>query len=358
MSSSNNTQLSGARASKALADAETPLLRNVWYVAARSEEITRKPLSRRILGKELVLYRKEDGTPVALDNRCLHRSFPLSRGYIESDTIVCGYHGLAYEPGGRCVRATAGKAPPSGLRVDSYPLVEQTPIVWIWMGSPDVADIARLPAHPPISGESTDFVCGYSNIGSSYIGLHENLHDLTHFSYLHTSTVGTPAFEKAEMQVSVEGREVLSLRWLRDSEVPPIWGKLAGIAGHRVDRKAESRYLSPALHHGRTTIFDLEPEGDRTEYHINQFHFITPESQYRTHYFWFSSRDFAVGDQDASRAHLAGIDRTFDEDKDALEWIHELCAADPRSDFVETSFASDRPALLTRKIIYEALSAE
>ena len=63
-----------------MANRETPLIRNAWYVAARSDEISRALFSRQYLGISTVLFRKEDGTPVALQNRCCHRSFPLSEG--------------------------------------------------------------------------------------------------------------------------------------------------------------------------------------------------------------------------------------------------------------------------------------
>ena len=43
--------------------------RNMWWVAARADELSEKPLARWILELPLVLYRTSDGTPVALDDR-------------------------------------------------------------------------------------------------------------------------------------------------------------------------------------------------------------------------------------------------------------------------------------------------
>ena len=50
-------------------------LRNYRYVAASDREIGRRPLGRIILGEPIVFYRLEDGTPVALEDRCAHRHF-------------------------------------------------------------------------------------------------------------------------------------------------------------------------------------------------------------------------------------------------------------------------------------------
>jgi phenylpropionate dioxygenase-like ring-hydroxylating dioxygenase large terminal subunit len=87
-----------------LADHLTPFIRNEWYVAAESAEVGRRPMDRTLLGHGVLLYRKLDGSPVALRNRCPHRSFPLSKGTLKGDDVVCGYHGLQFGSNGRCER--------------------------------------------------------------------------------------------------------------------------------------------------------------------------------------------------------------------------------------------------------------
>ena len=51
-------------------------LRNYWYVAGYDHEIGRRPFRRVIMGEPIVFYRLEDGTPVALQDRCAHRHLP------------------------------------------------------------------------------------------------------------------------------------------------------------------------------------------------------------------------------------------------------------------------------------------
>ena len=49
-------------------------LRNCWYVAGWSHDIAADSLvSRTMLGEPIVLYRKNDGGVVALEDRCCHR---------------------------------------------------------------------------------------------------------------------------------------------------------------------------------------------------------------------------------------------------------------------------------------------
>ena len=82
-------------------------LRNYWYVAATDTRDRRKPLGRIILGEPIVFYRLEDGTPVALEDRCAHRHLPLSMGKLVGDD-ACSATITA------C--ATTGPAPACGCR--------------------------------------------------------------------------------------------------------------------------------------------------------------------------------------------------------------------------------------------------
>ena len=77
--------------------------RNCWYAAAYDVELKRELLGRRIGDHSLVMYRRQDGQPVAIENACWHRLMPLSEGKIEGDNVACGYHGLVFNGEGRCV---------------------------------------------------------------------------------------------------------------------------------------------------------------------------------------------------------------------------------------------------------------
>jgi len=122
-------------------------LRNAWYVAAWSEELSERALlARTLLEEPVVLFRTRDGTPAALFDRCPHRFAPLSRGKLRDDSIQCGYHGLCFDRTGACSHNpyNPGHAPPRA-RVRGYPLLERQGIVWIWMGDPDRVDTSLAP---------------------------------------------------------------------------------------------------------------------------------------------------------------------------------------------------------------------
>ena len=120
-------------------------LRNYWYVAAWSEEVGRKPLQRWLLNEPLAMWRRRDGTPAALADRCPHRGAPLSNGRIVGDDIECGYHGLSFCGDGGCTAVPGAGTLPAGLSTRAYPVVERWGRIFIWMGDPALADEAKIP---------------------------------------------------------------------------------------------------------------------------------------------------------------------------------------------------------------------
>jgi len=116
-------------------------LKNAWYVGAWDTEVGRQNLLRRtLLNEPVVFYRTEDGTPVALEDKCAHRHAPLSEGKLVGDMIQCPYHGLEYNADGDCVRVPGQSNVPPGCRVRSYPVVERNHWIWLWMGDPALAN--------------------------------------------------------------------------------------------------------------------------------------------------------------------------------------------------------------------------
>ena len=120
-------------------------LRNSWYVAGWSKDFDRSLKAETYLGEQVVIYRKEDGTAVALEDACPHRKLPLSKGNLIGDTVECGYHGLTFDCKGACVAAPTQKNQiPQRAVVKSYPVVDRYRFLWIWMGDPDQADPDKI----------------------------------------------------------------------------------------------------------------------------------------------------------------------------------------------------------------------
>lgn len=336
----------------------TPLIRNCWYVAARKEEVGRTPLARRLLGVEVVLYRSEAGEPVAMRNRCPHRSFPLARGKLVGDRLMCGYHGMEFEPDGVCAHMPALSSTPSTVTVRTYPVADRGPLTWIWMGSPDLADEALLPDTSWLADPTWGTVTGQFHIKSDYVAMHENLIDQTHFPFLHPETVGTPEYARSKLRVSTENNQVIIRRELRNSPPPGVYGKPAGIMHKRVDRSSEAHFVSPAMHVAFAQIVDPAPDpGKPQRYRYTITHCFTPETSTSIHYWWFNSRDYRPGDAAIDSFLREASSQAYYEDVEALEWIMEVVRDDAEPQ-IDLSFAPDKPGLMARRIMYRLAMKE
>lgn len=119
---------------QARAGASVALVRRAWYVACFAHELGDKPIARTVLGTPLALFRRTDGTPAALLDRCAHRNVPLHEGRVVDDCVECPYHGWRFDGGGTCTRVPGlvEDETPRGRRVPSYPAREQDGFVWVW----------------------------------------------------------------------------------------------------------------------------------------------------------------------------------------------------------------------------------
>ena len=337
---------------------QTPLIRNCWYVAALSHEVTRDLLERTLLNTTVVLYRRLDGSPVVMDNRCSHRSFPLSKGKLEQDNLICGYHGMVYSPLGQCLGMPSLPDCPSHARITSYPVQERGPLIWIWMGEPDLADLEKIPDTSWLDSSDWTTVGGQFHIRTNYVAMHENLLDQTHFGVLHAGAVGTPEYARSQLDFKVEGDKVFISRVLKNSPPPGIYGRPMGLEGKPVDRYSDSRFESPAGHIAHARIVDLHARFEgKSEFRVNITHLFTPERQNSIHYWWFNSRDFDLNDEEVS-AYLHQESQTaYAQDEDALNWIQATYdELDEPPD--ELSFGPDRPGLMMRKLLLKMAQLE
>lgn len=349
-----------AGSTKTYADAHTPLIRNCWYVAGLLEEFDRSLKERYLLGDSVLMYRTQEGMPVVMSNRCAHRSFPLSHGRLEGDDVVCLYHGLRYDARGECTEAPMIKRAAAHAKLHRYPTAVRGPLVWVWMGEVARADETMIPDTSWLADSRWAHRGGYVYVKANYVGLQENLLDLTHFSYLHAGNVGTPEWVDCPFDVTVEGDAVHSVRRLDNAAPPAIYaGPMRLTHRERVNRLSDSWFLSPAIHTAQAVIEDIEAgPHEQRDYHINILHLITPETQHSMHYWAFIGHDFRIDDPSIGDALRTSALKAFNEDREALEWIDEMNRKEGWPAVQEASFASDRGSLAMRKIIQRLADAQ
>jgi phenylpropionate dioxygenase-like ring-hydroxylating dioxygenase large terminal subunit len=167
------------------------LLRDLWYLAATSDEIKSGALVRRmILGEPVVLARPSTGNVFALRDICPHRAAPLSAGRLVETgcghaAIECPYHGWTFKTDGQCANIPSlvegQDTDPSKIKAVRYPIFEDKGLVWIYMaadpkrgGEPIVLapDFSFAPGLPQLV-ERMDFDC---HIDHAVVGLMDPAH--------------------------------------------------------------------------------------------------------------------------------------------------------------------------------------
>ncbi|MGE0486328.1 MAG: Rieske 2Fe-2S domain-containing protein [Gammaproteobacteria bacterium] len=199
-------------------------LQNCWYCAGWDFQVTQGKesiVARKIAGKRLVLYRKPGGALVAMEDLCPHRAAALSRGRKEGDSLRCMYHGLRFDPQGRCTEIPGQERIPPQACVRVFPVVEKDNWIWVWMGEADAADPALIcdaigPGHPDFNVQPS-----YLQIDADYRLEHANLADLSHSSFTHDGTIAmgwAQALAKPEFKLLPRGLK--SDWWVRSAPLP------------------------------------------------------------------------------------------------------------------------------------------
>lgn len=295
-------------------------IRNTWYAAGWSEDVTRALMARTFLNEPVLLYRKEDGTPCAIGDLCPHRFVPLSMGKLVGDNVECQYHGLMFDCNGACVANPHGVGfIPKAARVKAYPLTEQYGLVWIWMGEPELADPALVPDYHWLTDTARyREVHGTLRVEANYLLMMDNLTDLSHAGFVHETTLEPRELAKASYDVSEINGEIWTKQFVPSMPVPALMTAVKGFTGV-LDHWLEMRCVPPGCmitFYGFTSPGKSRAEGWGT-YNPN---IITPETDTSTHYFWAVARDFDLDDEEMSKKFEAGAAYAFDnEDRPIIE---------------------------------------
>ncbi|MFF4895077.1 Rieske 2Fe-2S domain-containing protein [Streptomyces sp. NPDC001068] len=335
----------------------TAFARNQWYVAAYSHEVGRELLGRTVLGEPLVFYRaEEDGSVVALNDRCVHRRYPLSASGLDGDRIVCGYHGFTYDRTGACVYVPGQKRIPRTARVAAYPVAERDSLVWVWIGDPARADAGTVPRARHLDAPGWTTVRGMEAVDADYGLLVDNLLDLSHETYLHGGSIGTPEVAETPITTEVdEGAGIVRVsRRMADAECPPFYARSTGIEG-RITRWQDIEYHAPCLYllHSRIAPAGVVPDadgGDPHGFHTEITYAITPSSDGRVYDFWMVSRDWATGDTEVTDFLRTNNHTVVMQDVEALNLLQRTLGSE-RAGYQELSINIDTGGLAARRIL-------
>jgi len=337
-------------------------LRNSWYVALWGHELAEKPIDRTILGENIVFFRTNDADVVALEDRCPHRHLPLHLGSVVGDAIKCRYHGMEIDRGGRCILVPSQKAVPPYARVRAYPAIERYGWIWVWTGDPARADATAIPDFGRLTDSQHAAVGTTNHVRASYQLVVDNLMDLSHVGFVHTSTIGNSQMgQNGKIKVETTPTGVRVTRWVIDCLPPPTYVKTGRLPnGVNIDRWQIIDFLPPSfvqIHVGGAETGTGAPEG-RLAHGLNLWvmNAMTPETAESTHYFWAAVRDYAISDPDAGALIFDQVALAFTEDKEVLEAQQTVIAR--RGDSWDVSFPADAGSVKSRRLLKRLIDTE
>ena len=331
---------------------------NQWYVAGFAREVGEEMLARDYLDHSVVLFRDPEGKAHALAGICPHRMMPMELGRLESDRLVCGYHGLAFAFDGTGLgRADGGKAECSLTR---YPLKEKSGLLWIWMGEPDLAESTPLPPQEEIGigaeGWANQFVDYYA-LKARYVLLIDNLFDLSHLNFVHSSILGDEGIGLMEPKVINRTDRLVFGRTMENADTDRARRMWFPGMGEKMSSRMETELVSISLINAGGPFFD-GPDCDAPLLgHMNFIHAVTPATAHSSHYWTIMTRDFRIEDEQLSMMMAAINGQVVAQDVAALEAI-ELKLSSGVDLPSEASMRSDLGGLQARSRIVRMIKDE
>jgi phenylpropionate dioxygenase-like ring-hydroxylating dioxygenase large terminal subunit len=332
-------------------------VRNGWYVLAFAEDLGPNLLSRWLLNEPVVLFRRQDGEPVALSGLCPHRFYPLGKSKLQADVITCSYHGFAFDADGRCVNIPGQDNIPSSCALRRYPVVQHGMWIWVWPGDPARADRRLLPDLVDIGHDRPGFLVQpfyFHELKARYQLLNDNLFDLSHLAFLHATTIGVGANATTPEELTEEPGVLRSRRRMKNCPAPPVVKQTVGYDGP-IDQVNGMDFYAPGLHAGFADMYypEWHTRAGQLLRKAQVFHAVTPATRHSCYYFFGMASDDA-GQLAQMKLYLR---QTVSEDIDASESIEQMLAlhGEPAREVVKFS---DRNTIRGRLLLQKMMEAE
>lgn len=342
------------------------MVKNIWYVAAWSDEVSMGELFHRFyLNEPVLLYRKSDGTAVAISDRCPHRFAPMHLGKLIGETVECPYHGLVFDCSGRCILNPHGDGKiPRAAVLRSYPLVERYNLLWIWMGDSALADDTEIPDFAFLSDSVRwTTVYGYLKLNANYEIVIDNLTDLSHAPFVHDGFLESRDVCKGQFKIVKNGERVETRNWCPGIKPPPFFQLLKGTsdltdADGLVDHWQDMLYAPPGC---MNTLYGIARRGQSREAGMctENPNFVTPETATTSHYFWAGSRNFALNDSVVNEQFRRGYQFAFDrQDKPILEGVQQMMGSADLWSMNPVLLLNDGASVHARRVMQKRLEME
>jgi len=118
-----------------------------WYSVGFSSEVAvGAVVTRKLAGREVVLFRTASGELHVMDPVCPHNGAHFGHGgTVEGETIRCPFHAFRFDGTGTCVATGYGTKPPKA-KAAVYPSCERHGAILVWFDEAGRAPLWEIPA--------------------------------------------------------------------------------------------------------------------------------------------------------------------------------------------------------------------
>ncbi len=216
--------------------------------------------------------------------------------------------------------------------------------------------MSLLPSTPwLVDTENWSSVGGVAKIDAAFDLLVDNLLDLSHETFLHNGSIGTPevASTPIEVEADEDSRVVRVFRHMNSVDCPLFYSRTTGLEG-KVDRWQDIEYSPPGYYllHSRIAPVGQPPLPDGTDdhaFHMKIFYGLTPSTEDSVYDFWALARDFCINDDEIDRFLEKMQTGVVQEDVDALNILQIRTSRVPEVN--EVSIKIDRGGLSARRML-------
>lgn len=166
-----------------------PAAPNGWFSVAGGADIGPgdvRPLT--YFGRDLVLFRGEDGTPRVFDAHCPHLGANLGvGGRVCGDGIACPFHGWRFDGDGRLAEVPGLERAPKAA-AHAWPVCERNGRIFVWHHAGGASPEYEVTRYRAEEADWTDWRCNSYRVRVHVQDLTENIIDRSHFASVHDMT--------------------------------------------------------------------------------------------------------------------------------------------------------------------------
>ena len=156
-----------------------------WYVISKSSEVPNGTLlTKKFIGKDIVLFKTITGKLSVIDAHCPHLGAHFGKGGdVVGETIRCPFHYFCFDVKGDCTETGYKTTPPSKAKTKSYIFNEVNGFIVVWHSITNQIPNWEIPKND--NEKWSDVMCADYLLNSHPQETTENSVDVGHFGVVH-----------------------------------------------------------------------------------------------------------------------------------------------------------------------------